>query len=44
VYLYAGRKAGASAEEVLARADADGAPFAANDALRDVVRQGLERA
>ena len=41
-YLYAGLRAGASAEEVLARADADGAPFAGMDALRSFVTQGLE--
>ena len=40
-YLYAGLRAGASADEVLARADADDAPFAGVDALRDFVRQGL---
>src|SRR3954463_10712496 len=32
VYLYAGLRAGASAEDVLARADADHAPFAHSDA------------
>jgi hypothetical protein len=42
VYLYAGLRQGATADEVLARADADEAPFAANEALRDLVRQGLE--
>jgi len=42
VYLYAGLQAGASADEVLARADADGAPFAGSDEYRAVVRQGLE--
>jgi hypothetical protein len=42
VYLYAGLRAGASADEVLARADADGAPFASSDELRAFVRQGLE--
>jgi hypothetical protein len=41
IYLYAGLKAGASAEEVLACADADGAPFAASDELRAWVVQGL---
>jgi hypothetical protein len=41
-YLYAGLRAGASAEEVLARADADGAPFAGNDELRAFVTQGLD--
>jgi hypothetical protein len=41
VYLYAGLRAGASADEVLARADADAAPFATNDELRAFVTQGL---
>jgi hypothetical protein len=42
VYLYAGLKSGASADEVLAQADADGAPFAGTDAYREFVTQGLE--
>jgi len=42
VYLYAGLRAGASPEEVLARADADSAPFAAFPDLRAFVTQGLE--
>jgi hypothetical protein len=42
VYLYAGLQAGASAEQVLARADVDDAPFARVDALRALVAQGLE--
>jgi hypothetical protein len=42
VYLYAGLQAGASADEVLACADADGAPFTGSDEYRAVVRQGLE--
>ena len=41
VYLYAGLRAGATPEEVLARADADGAPFARSDELRAWVAQGL---
>ena len=41
VYLYAGLRAGAPADEVLARADADGAPFAANEDLRGWVTEGL---
>lgn len=41
VYLYAGLQAGASADEVLAAADADDAPFAGVEPLRDFVRQGL---
>ena len=42
VYLYAGLRAGASPDEVLARADADAAPFAGSDALRAFVAEGLE--
>jgi len=42
VYLYAGLKAGASAEEVLARADADEAPFVAMEPVRAWIAQGLE--
>jgi len=41
VYLYAGLKAGASADEVLARAEADGAPFTGSDELKAWVTQGL---
>src|SRR2546423_3068444 len=41
VYLYAGLRAGASPEEVLARADADAAPFAGSDELRALVTRGL---
>jgi hypothetical protein len=41
VYLYAGLRAGASADEVLARADADGAPFAGNEDLRAWITEGL---
>ena len=41
VYLYAGLKAGASADEVIARAEADGAPFAGSEELEAWVRQGL---
>jgi hypothetical protein len=41
-YLYAGLQAGATPEDVLARADADGAPFAKVDAFRAFVAQGLE--
>jgi len=40
-YLYAGLRAGASADDVLSAADADNAPFAANDELRAFVTQGL---
>jgi hypothetical protein len=41
VYLYAGLRAGASADEVLARAEADGAPFTQADPLKAWVAQGL---
>ena len=43
VYLYAGVRAGASADEVLAKARADEAPFVANDELCQLVRDGIER-
>lgn len=42
VYLYAGLKAGAPADEVIQRAEADGAPFAGNDELEAWVARGLE--
>jgi hypothetical protein len=42
VYLYAGLRAGAAADEVLARAEADGAPFSASDDLKKWVAQGLD--
>jgi hypothetical protein len=42
VYLYAGLRAGAGADEVLARAEADDAPFAGSDELRAWVAQGLD--
>ena len=41
VYLYAGLQAGASASEVLARADADAAPFTRSEELRALVTEGL---
>lgn len=41
VYLYAGLRAGATAEEVLARAEADEAPFAGSSELREWVAEGL---
>ena len=41
VYLYAGLRAGADPAEVLARADADGAPFSGSEELRAWVAQGL---
>ena len=42
VYLYAGLRAGASPDDVLARAEADGAPFSGSDELRAWVAQGLD--
>lgn len=42
VYLYAGLRAGADADEVLARAEADEAPFAGSDELKAWVAQGLD--
>jgi len=42
VYLYSGLKAGASTDEVIARAEADGAPFAQSDELKAWVTQGLD--
>ncbi len=42
VYLYAGVKSGASADEVLARAEEDGAPFTEADDLKAWVAQGLD--
>lgn len=42
VYLYAGLQAGASADEVIRRAEADDAPFAKSDELKAWVAQGLE--
>jgi hypothetical protein len=41
-YLYAGLRAGASAEEVLARAEQDEAPFAGSEEIRAWVAQGLD--
>lgn len=41
VYLYAGLKAGATPEEVLARAEADDAPFMKMEENRAWVTQGL---
>src|SRR5579859_1545606 len=40
-YLYAGLKAGASADQVLSRAEADEAPFVAFEDLKAWVTQGL---
>ena len=41
VYLYAGLRAGASPDAVLARAEADGAPFFAHEDLKAWVVRGL---
>jgi hypothetical protein len=41
-YLYAGLKSGASSEEVLARAEHDGAPFAGSEEIRAWIAQGLD--
>jgi hypothetical protein len=40
-YLYAGLEAGAGADEVISRAEADGAPFAGSDELKTWVKQGV---
>jgi len=42
VYLYSGLKEGASADEVLARARNDEAPFAGNEGLEAWVTKGLD--
>jgi hypothetical protein len=41
VYLYAGLRAGATADEVLARAEADGAPFCGSDDTKSWLKQGM---
>jgi hypothetical protein len=41
IYLYAGLRAGATAEDVLARAEADEAPFARSEELRAWVTEAL---
>ena len=41
IYLYAGLQAGASADEVLARAETDEAPFVRSDEIRAWLTQGL---
>jgi protein tyrosine phosphatase (PTP) superfamily phosphohydrolase (DUF442 family) len=43
IYLYAGLRAGASTEDVLARAETDGAAFVQSDELRAWVANGLEQ-
>jgi protein tyrosine phosphatase (PTP) superfamily phosphohydrolase (DUF442 family) len=42
VYLYSGLQSGAPADQVLARAKEDGAPFAGNDGLEAWVTKGLQ--
>jgi protein tyrosine phosphatase (PTP) superfamily phosphohydrolase (DUF442 family) len=42
IYLYSGLRAGASADEVLARAEADEAEFCSSNELKAWVAQGLE--
>jgi len=42
VYLFAGLEAGASAADVLARAEADNAPFCGSEELKNWVAQGLD--
>jgi hypothetical protein len=42
IYLYAGLRAGASADDVVARAEADAAPWTQSDELRAWVRQGID--
>jgi predicted small metal-binding protein len=41
IYLYAGLRAGATADEVLARAEADGALFCGSDETTSWLRQGM---
>ena len=41
IYLYAGLRSGATAEDVLARAETDDAPFVRSDELRAWVADGL---
>ena len=42
VYMYAGLQAGASPEQVLARAEADQAPFVKSDEIKGWVAQGMQ--
>ena len=42
IYLYAGLRSGATADDVLARAAADDAPFAGNPEIEAWITQGLE--
>ena len=41
VYLYAGLKSGATADEVIARGETDNAPFTKSEDCRAWIRQGL---
>jgi len=41
VYLYAGLKSGATADEVITRGEADNAPFTKSEDCRTWIRQGL---
>jgi hypothetical protein len=43
IYLYAGLQAGAPAEDVIARAEEDDAPWAQSDELRSWVANGLKQ-
>jgi protein tyrosine phosphatase (PTP) superfamily phosphohydrolase (DUF442 family) len=43
IYLYSGLQAGASADDVLARAEEDGAPWTQSEELRAWVADGLEQ-
>ena len=43
IYLYAGLRSGASADDVLARAEADGAPWPRSEELRTWVAECLEQ-
>jgi protein tyrosine phosphatase (PTP) superfamily phosphohydrolase (DUF442 family) len=42
IYLYSGLRSGASADEVIARGEADNAPFTESDDLKNWVRQGFD--
>jgi hypothetical protein len=42
IYLYAGLREGASADDVIGRAEEDGAPWSQSDELKAWVRQGLD--
>ena len=43
IYLYAGLRSGSSAEDVLARAEADEAPFVGSQEIRAWIADGLTR-